>query len=156
MILPTLAAALVTRWSALADLVTIEAQVSRGAPVGGFSGPGNYLMVEYDGTPDSTSDSRFDIAPADMAATSLQETGEIVCSAIAQTGNADISACEAQALAMVGEVIADLAADRTVSGVVHNATVTTGAPSQLQNAAGIAVVVPFTVAYFGTYAASAA
>lgn len=156
MILPTLSAALVTRWSALADLVTAQTQVSRGAPVGGFSEAGNYLAVEYDGTPDSTADSRFETAWTDMAATSLQETGEIVCSAISQTGDADIGACEAQAFALIGEVVADLASDRTVGGVVHNATVTTGSASQLQTRDGIAVVVPFTVAYFGTYAASAA
>jgi len=155
-ILPTLSAALVTRWSSLSALVAVEAQVSRGAPLGGFSEPGNYLAAEFDGTPDSTADSRFEPKPADLAGTTIREDGEIVCSAVAQTGDQDMGACEAQALAMVGAVMADLASDRTVGGVCHNAEITTGSPSQLQNGAGIAVVVPFTVTYFGTYAASAA
>jgi alcohol dehydrogenase class IV len=155
-ILPTLAAALATRWASVSALVALEAQVSRGAPLARILEPGNYLFAEYDGTPDSTADSRFAASPADLAATSIQESGEIVCSAMAQRGDGDMAACEADALAMVGAVIADLAADRTVGGVVHNAEVTTGSASQLQNGQGVAVIVPFTVAYFGTYAASAA
>lgn len=157
MILPTLAAALVTRWSALSPLVAAGVQVRRGAPVGGF-GPGNWLMVEYDGRPDSEADSRFDWNFTDLAGTSVEERGEITCSSMSQSGDTaeELAAREVQALAQLGACIADLASDRTAGGVVMNAQIISGSATQLQNTQGIAVVVPFVVAYYGTYAASAA
>ncbi len=157
MILPTFAAALVTRWSALTPLVAASVVVRRGAPFGD-TGPGNWLMIEFDGRPDSEADSRFETTWTDLAGTSIEERGEISCCSVSQTGDGpeDIAAREVQALAQVGACIADLAADRTAGGVVHAAQITSGSPTQMQNRDGIAVVVPFVVTYFATYAASAA
>jgi hypothetical protein len=153
--LASLADGLVSVWAALPALTGDNVDVRRGAPIGGISA-GRFVLVEFDGRPDSTADSRFEATWADLAATSIEERGEITCSSVAQTGDSDIAACETQAMAQLNAVRTSLAADRTVGGRVHSASITTGAVTQLQNSQGIAVVIPFTVAYFATYAASAA
>lgn len=155
MILPVFANLLVNDWAPLPSFVANEVQVVRGAPVGGL-GPGNWVFVEWDGRPDAEADARVETTFTNLAATSIAENGEITCSSVSQSGNVDIAAQEAQALAQVGACIARLNADRTVGGIVHNAYIATATATQLQNRDGIAVVVPFTVAYFATYAASAA
>jgi hypothetical protein len=151
--LAAIADALVARWSVLPALADVD--VRRGAPIGGLAA-GEFVLVEFDGTPDSTADSRFETAWSDLAGTSIEERGEITCSSVAQTGDNDLAATEAQAIAQMNAVIADLAADRTVNGQVHSASVVTGNAQQLQNGQGVAVVVPFIVAYFATYPADEA
>lgn len=149
--LAVIAAQLVVRWSALPALADVD--VRRGAPIGGLPA-GAYLVVEFDGTPESTADSRFETVWSDLAGTSIEERGEIICSSVAQTGDSDLAATEAQAVAQMNACIADLATDRTVNGQCHAAMVTAGTATQLQNSQGVAVVVPFVVSYFATYAAA--
>jgi hypothetical protein len=152
--LSSLAAGLVSVWAALPALTGDSVDVRRGGPIGGDAL--RFVLVEFDGRPDSTADARCETRPADLAGTSIEETGEITCSSVAQIGEDDIAAAETQAEAQLNALITSLAADRTVGGRVHNAFITTAAPAQFQNGQGVAVVIPFTVAYFATYAASAA
>lgn len=149
--LDDLANAMVQRWLLLPGFVAPDADtkrvdVRRGAPVSGI-GATRSLWVEFDGTPDATQNSEFVREPLDLAGTRHREVGQIQCSAIAQTGDDDVAAMEAQALALVEACDADLRSDLTVGGTVWHAMLVSGNAQQLKNERGVAVLVPFTVAY---------
>lgn len=144
-----LAAALVARWATLpafVEDVDDVVDVRRGTPTGGM-GARRVVAVEFDGDPEARDNGRFVRDWLDLACTRQRETGELMCTALAQTGDTDVGAMETMALALVEACSADLQTDLTVGGVVWSQQVVAGTAQQLQNARGVVVVVPFTVAY---------
>lgn len=147
--LDALAAALVTRWAALPVFIDDPdnlVDVRRGAPVGGI-GSRRLVAVEFDGSPEARDNGRFTRTWLDLACTRQQETGELMCSAIAQTGDDDITAMESMALDLVAACDGDLRSDLSVGGLVWSQQVVSGTAQQVKNERGVAVLVPFTVAY---------
>lgn len=145
-VIPALAPALVTRWAALPALVAVNAEVRRGAPVGGID-LDRLVAVEFDGAPEARENARFVQDWIDMACTRRRETGELMCTALAQTGDDDVDVMEQSAFALFAACAADLQSDLTVGGLVWSQHVVAGSAQQLQNERGVAVLVPFTVAY---------
>jgi hypothetical protein len=144
-----LGTALVTRWSALGPLQALDdrgVRVVRGAPIGGI-GPGKWVLVEFDGSPDARENARWQRDWLDLACTRQRELGEVTCSVVAQTGAADIDVMQTAAAAMLDACVADLRSDLTVGGILWSQQVTQGSAHQLKNEAGVAVLIPFTVAY---------
>lgn len=154
--LPGFCAGLEARWSGLAALTALGTRVDRHPPLGAQMPAGDWLIAEFSGDPQATADARAQFTPNNMAGDSIREDGEVDCVSLAQSGGKDVAASEAQAFAQIAAVVADLATDKTVGGLVQNAFVTAGEATSYQNAGGVAVVVPFTVTYYTTYTASAA
>lgn len=151
-ILDDVADALLARWTTAAIAVDPDVVVRRGAPVGGGFGPGLFVVVEFDGRPDASEDSRFERTWIDLACTRQREDGEVTCTVIAQSGDSGDEAladAERATLALLDACDADLRADMTVGGVAWSARITRGAAAQMKNEGGVAVLVPFTVAYSG-------
>jgi len=151
-VVPALSAALVARWQVLPALQAITVQgaspiVGLGVPVGGLGDPGAWLRVEFDGSPDARENARWSREWLDLACTRQREVGELVCTAAAQTGDDDVPAMEVVAHQLVDACVADLKSDLTVGGIVWSQYVASGSAQQLKTTAGVAVIVPFTVAY---------
>lgn len=145
-VIDDLCAALVARWQVLPGLVEFGARVERGVPVGGI-GQGRWVIVEFDGSPDARDNARWQREWLDLACTRQRELGEVMCTVVAQTGGDNISAMSTDAAAMLDLCVADLRTNLTVGGIVWSQQVTSGTEQQLKNEAGVAVLVPFTVAY---------
>lgn len=144
-----LAAALAARWAVLPAFVSDVddvVDVRRGAPVSGI-GALRMVAVEFDGNPEARDNGRFTRDWLDMACTRQREVGELMCTALAQTGDDDVGSMETMAFALVDACRADLAGDLTVGGIVWTQSIVAGSAQQLQNERGVAVVVPFAVAY---------
>jgi hypothetical protein len=145
-VIPALAARLVERWSALPIALEREVDVRRGLPVKGL-GARQMILVEFDGDPDARENSTYVQAWIDMACTRKQEVGEIRCTALAQTGDTDIGRMSQLAGELAAACSADLITDITAGGIVWSAAATSGTAQQVKNDDGVAVIVPFTVAY---------
>lgn len=150
--LDALAAALVQRWTVLPTLAALELQskapvVRRGAPVGGLGDATALVLVEFDATPEARENARFEQEWLDLACTRRRELGELLCTAVAQTGDDDIAAMESHAFALLAACVDDLKSDLTVGGVVWSQHVVNGSAQQFKNERGVAVIVPFTIAY---------
>jgi hypothetical protein len=145
-IIDDLAPALVERWALLPAATEWDAEVVRGLPVDGL-GVKNIILVELDGDPSARDNSTFTQDPIDMTMTRYRELGEIRCTALAQTGSKDLDRMSRVASQLAAACAADLVEDMTVGGIVWSARVTQGSAQQVKNDRGVAVIVPFTVAY---------
>jgi hypothetical protein len=145
-VIPALAGALVERWSALPLVVELKVDVRRGLPVDGI-GARDMVLVEFDGDPDSRENSSYVHDWLDMACTRRREQGEIRCTAVSQTGDTDIGRMSERAGRLAAACQDDLTADITAGGIVWTCSITQGAAQQVKNDRGVAVIIPFVVAY---------
>jgi hypothetical protein len=137
----TALAALFAGLPALAGVV-----VSDGPPLDGMGSP-DFVLVGDDGLPDSTAEITVEQEWADLACTRRHETGEVICSALSQTGDTDMQARRDRAFALFAACEAAVLADQTLGGVVLSSQLARAGARQFQNSAGAAVVVPFVVTY---------
>jgi hypothetical protein len=148
-----LTSALEDRWRELAPLQALaldpggKVTVARGAPIGGLAGRGLWAFAGWDGRPEAQEDARFTRTPLDMSYSRFREDGTVVCSVIAQSGGDDLAAMASAADAAVNAIVADQVADFTYGGVVRSSVLQSAASTSLKNGQGVAVLVPFTVAY---------
>lgn len=145
-VIPALTARLVERWSDLPLVREREVDVRHGVPVGGL-GAHQMILVEFDGDPDARENSTYAQDWLDMACTRKREVGEIRCTALAQTGDTDIARMSRLAGELAAACAADLVSDITAGGIVWSVTAVSGSAQQVKNDDGVAVIVPFTVAY---------
>jgi hypothetical protein len=110
-------------------------------------GDADLVIVGHDATPDSTADVTVEQSYVDLACTRRQETGEVVCCVVSQTGDTDLNARRSAAFVLLAACEAALVADMTLGGLVRSAQFDRGTARQMQNQAGSAVVASFTVAY---------
>lgn len=105
------------------------------------------LLIGDDGNPESDAETTYEQSWVDMACTRREETGEILCAVIVQTGDTSFDAPRSRAKSIVAALQAALVADMTLGGVVYSATFDRGSARPLQNESGAAVVQPFTIRY---------
>ncbi len=110
-------------------------------------GDTDWVIVGHDATPDSIADMTVDQSWVDLACTRRQETGEVVCCVLSQTGDTDLQVRRARAFVLLAACETAVAADMTLGGVVTSAQFARGTARQMQNKLGSAVVASFTVAY---------
>lgn len=110
--------------------------------------PADFVIVG--GTPDPDTDAAsLDQAWAGLGAKARDETGEITCAVVSQSGGTNLKTHRDRALVILGELETAIRADPTLGGVVSSGWlhVTTGSLSQEQNTNGSRAVVTFTVSY---------
>lgn len=151
-VVAALGSALVTRWAALPALTALELQgkaprVNRGRPVGGLGDSPAWVLVEFDGRPDAETNASWTREWLDMACTRQRELGQLMCTVAAQTGDDDVDTMEAHAHLLLDACTQDLKSDLTVGGILWSQNVQAGSAQQLKNSKGVAVIVPFAVAY---------
>jgi hypothetical protein len=136
--------ALMTSWAALDDLEGVG--LFDGPPVAN-SIPARLVLIGENGDPLSDAQSTFQRAWVDMACTRMEETGEIICAAIAQSGSIAIDSIRAAAETLVAAISDSLIADMTLGGVVYSAVLDQGTGRTLQTADGATYIAGFTVRY---------
>jgi len=135
---------LVAIFAALPALSGVD--VRDGPPLDGM-GDADFVLVGHDATPDSSADMTVEQEWADLACTRRYETGEVICSALSQTGDTDLQARRDRAFALLAACESAVLADLTLGGVAMSAQFSRASARQFQNKNGSAVVVPFTVTY---------
>jgi len=110
--------------------------------------PADFVVVG--GAPDPDADAAsLEQAWAGLGAKSRDETGEITCAVVAQSGGTVHKPSRDRVLVILGELETAIRSDPTLGGAVAAGWlhVTTGALSQQQNSNGSRAVVTFTVSY---------
>lgn len=106
------------------------------------------IVIGDDGDPDSDAMSVFQQVWVDLAHTRRDETGDIPCVALAQTGSTAAEAVEARAYELLGYVESMVIADPTLGGLVATLEILGGSSKLVENERGSAVIVPFSVRYW--------
>jgi hypothetical protein len=106
------------------------------------------VVIGDDGDPESDAMPVFTQEWANMAHTRRSETGDIPCAAIATTGSTNPDAVRLRAFAILAAVESSLLGDTTLGGTVFTCELIGGAAKQIENSAGAAIVVPFSVRYW--------
>lgn len=135
-------AATFTALPALADVEVWE------GPRPESPGAVDLVVIGHDGDPESNAEVTVTQEVANLAASSRYETGEVPCAVVSQIGDADLSVCRARAFTLLAAIETAVRADLTLAGQVMSIQLTVAAARQVQNQAGSAVVVPFTLTYF--------
>jgi hypothetical protein len=143
--MPTVTAALVAGIRALPTMSTVV--VDKANVITGSSYD-EAVVIGDDGDPESDVQSVFQQVWVDMAHTRRDETGDIPCVALAQTGSTAPEVVEARAFEILGYVELMVVADPTLGGTVATLEILGGSSKIIQNARGSAVIVPFSVRYW--------
>ncbi len=106
------------------------------------------IVIGDDGDPDSDVQSVFQQVWVDMAHTRRDETGDIPCVALAQTGSTNPEVVEARAYELLAYVESMALADPTLGGTVATLEILGGSSKLVENERGSAVIVPFSVRYW--------
>lgn len=136
--------ALIATFAALPALAGVP--VYDAEPVTGAADP-DLLLVGDDGDPESSIASTYEQQWTNLACTTRQEVGEVMCAAISQSGDTDMQARRDRVFGWVAACENSLRADITLGGVVASAHLIRGSARPVQNDRGAAMVAPFTVAY---------
>jgi len=110
--------------------------------------PADFVIVGGTDDPDDDAAS-LDQEWAGLGKASRDETGQITCAVVSQSGGTDLKTHRDRVLVILGELETALRADPTLGGVVQSGWLhlTAGALNQQQNANGSRARLTFTVSY---------
>lgn len=133
-LLPAVQAALMALWTAALDVPVYDDDPNSGGL------DFQYVLVGDDRDPDSESASTFEHEWADLACTTKYERGSIPCVAVASSGDTVTDAVRTAAFALVSACETALRANRTLSGLVMIARLSSGAAVVSQDGGAVADV----------------
>lgn len=106
-----------------------------------------FVLVGDDGDPESERESTFGQEWADLACSSRHERGSIPCAAVAASGDTDPATTRTAAFALLSACETALRTNRTLSGLVMTAQLTTGSALLAQGDNGSWVIAQFEITY---------
>lgn len=109
--------------------------------------PKRLVLIGDAGDPLSDAQSSFQRSWVDMCCTRMEEIGEIVCAAIAQSGTIAVDQVRTTAEALASAISDSLIADMTLGGLVYSAVFDQGTGRSLQTSDGATYIAGFTIRY---------